>query len=66
MDAAQMSIGKNTMLMTKDDKIEYIRYLDQRGAFLITKSGPRVCDALGISKYTLYNYLEIARSGAQQ
>lgn len=65
MDAAQMSIGKNTILMTKDDKIEYIRYLDQRGAFLITKSGPRVCDALGISKYTLYNYLEIARSGTQ-
>ena len=62
MDQAQLTIGKNTALMTKEDKIAYIRFLDERGAFLITKSGPRVCEALGISKYTLYNYLEAARS----
>ena len=62
MDQAQLTIGKNTALMTKEDKIAYIRFLDERGAFLITKSGPRVCEALGISKYTLYSYLEAARS----
>ena len=66
LDQAQLTIGKNTALMTKEDKIAYIRFLDERGAFLITKSGPRVCEALGISKYTLYNYLEIARSSSQE
>lgn len=43
-----------------------IEYLDNRGAFLITRSSDRVCDALGISKFTLYNYLEQIRSNANQ
>ena len=60
-----MSIGKNTALMTKEDKIAYIHYLDEHGAFLITKSGQRICEALSISKYTLYNYLEISRGDAK-
>ena len=57
--------GKNTALMTKEDKIAYIHYLDEHGAFLITKSGQRICEALSISKYTLYNYLEISRDAAK-
>lgn len=61
IEAAQLRIGKNTALMTKEDKLEFIRFLDQRGAFLITKSGQRVCSILGISKFTLYNYLDIIR-----
>ena len=51
--------------MTKEDKIAYIHYLDEHGAFLITKSGQRICEALSISKYTLYNYLEISRGDAK-
>ena len=35
-----------------------ISQLDRKGALLITKSGPKICQALGISKFTLYNYLE--------
>ena len=63
---AQLSIGKNTGLMTKEDKIAYIHFLDEHGAFLITKSGQRICEALSISKYTLYNYLEISREVAKK
>ena len=63
---AQLSIGKNTALMTKEDKIAYIHFLDEHGAFLITKSGQRICEALSISKYTLYNYLEISREVAKK
>ena len=48
--------------MTKEDKIDIIRYLDEKGLFLITKSGGRTCEALNISKYTLYNYLDIIRT----
>ena len=61
MDCAQMDIGKNTALMNKEEKIRYIQYLDEHGAFLIAKSSIKVCEALGISKYTLYNYLDIVR-----
>ena len=48
--------------MTREEKIEFVRRLNNRGAFLITKSGERVQEFLGISKYTLYKYLEIANS----
>ena len=49
--------------LTKDEKLEIIRFLDSKGAFLITKSGDRVCEFLNISKFTLYNYLEMTRQG---
>lgn len=48
----------------KDDKLQVIKFLDSKGAFLITKSGDRVCDFLNISKFTLYNYLEMTRQDA--
>lgn len=54
-------IHKSTEQMTKEDKIAAIRFFDSKGAFLITKSGDRICEFLNISKYTLYNYLDAAR-----
>lgn len=47
--------------MNKEAKIRLIRFLDERGVFMIQKSGQTVCELLGISKFTLYNYLEEAR-----
>lgn len=58
---AQLEIGKHPSLMTKEDKIDFIRYLDTHGAFLISKSGPKICKTLNISRYSLYKYLDIAR-----
>ena len=54
-------IGKAPEEMTKEEKKQVISYLDQKGALLITKSGPKICRYLGISKFTLYNYLDILR-----
>lgn len=54
-------VGKPISLMNKEDKIKAISYLDQKGVFLITKSGNRVCELFGMSKYTLYNYLDEVR-----
>ena len=51
-------IGKPVALMTKDDKIRAIHFLSKAGAFLITKSGDKVSRYFGISKYTLYSYLD--------
>ena len=56
------SIGKPVALMTKEDKVQVVRLLNEAGAFLITKSGPKVCQYLGISKYTLYSYLDEIKS----
>lgn len=54
-------VGKPVALMSKEEKIRAIRYLSDTGAFLITKSGPKVCAYFGISKYTLYSYLDEAK-----
>lgn len=54
-------VGKPVSMMTKEDKLQAIRYLDDSGALLITKSGQRICEVFGFSKYTLYNYLEEIR-----
>ena len=58
IEHANAEIGKPAVMMTKEDKIRVVHYLNDAGAFLITKSGDRVASALGISKFTLYKYME--------
>lgn len=55
-------VGKPVALMNKEDKVQAIRFLNDSGAFLITKSGTKVCNYFGISKYTLYSYLDEAKT----
>ena len=51
-------IGKPPALMNKDEKIQAIQFLRDAGAFLITKSGDKVSNFYGISKFTLYSYID--------
>lgn len=51
-------VGKPVALMNKDDKVRAIQFLNQNGAFLVTKSGDKVAKYFGISKYTLYSYID--------
>ena len=52
-------VGKPVALMNKEDKVRAIQFLSQHGAFLITKSGDKVAKHFGISKYTLYSYIDL-------
>lgn len=54
-------IGTPPAKMNKEAKIKLLSFLDERGVFLIQKSGQRICELLDISKFTLYNYLEEIR-----
>ncbi len=54
-------IGKPVALMSKEDKVNCIRFLNDAGAFLITKSGDKISNYFGISKYSIYNYIDIKR-----
>ena len=62
LDHSVRIVGKPVAMMSKDDKIRAIRFLDSNGAFLITRSGPKVCQFFGISTYTLYSYLDEIRN----
>lgn len=61
----QKEIGKPVAHMTKREKKEAIGYLDKKGAFLVKKAGDKVCSFFGISKFTLYNYLDETRSAPE-
>ena len=52
-------VGKPAAVMNKEDKVKAIQFLSQNGAFLITKSGDKVAKYFGISKYTLYSYIDM-------
>ena len=54
-------IGKAASLMTKDEKVRAINYLNDAGAFLIQKSGDKVANYFGISKFTLYSYIDVKK-----
>ncbi len=51
-------VGKPVAMMNKEDKIAAIQFLSKAGAFLVTKSGDKVSKYFGISKYTLYSYID--------
>ena len=56
-------VGKPVAVMNKDDKVKAIQFLNQNGAFLVTKSGDKVAKYFGISKYTLYSYIDSKQEG---
>ena len=47
--------------MNRDRRIELIRFMDQRGVFLVKGAIERVAEKLGISKVTVYAYLDEVR-----
>ena len=48
--------------LQKDAKMRIVGELDQRGIFLIKGATDKVASVLGVSRYTIYNYLEQERS----
>lgn len=43
--------------MTREQKQHAVRMLDERGAFALRRSVESVADAMGVSRFTIYNYL---------
>lgn len=49
-------------LMEKEDKLIIVERLDKKGVFLVKGAIDYVARILGVSRYTIYNYLDEARS----
>ena len=59
---ALLATEKATHELTREDKVAVVAYLESRGAFLIRYSVERVAEVLGLTKYTIYNYLDEIRN----
>jgi predicted transcriptional regulator YheO len=59
---AQSEIGRPIAEMGRADRQRLVRFLDERGAFALRKAVEQVADALGVSRFTVYNYLGSVRS----
>jgi len=58
-------MGKTPAAMSRDEKMEVVKGLEERGAFLVKRSAEQVADALDLSRYTIFSYLkEIRRPAA--
>jgi uncharacterized protein YqgV (UPF0045/DUF77 family) len=57
----EAEVGRSLADMSRAEKRQVVRFLDQRGAFALRKSVETVADALGVSRFTVYNYLESSR-----
>lgn len=53
--------GKPLSMMKKLEKISAVRAMQQRGLFIVKGGVERAAEALGVSRYTIYNYLEALR-----
>ncbi|MEO3388139.1 PAS domain-containing protein [Mesorhizobium sp. CAU 1741] len=53
--------GKPAATMTREDKMEAVRHMNDRGLFLIRSSVDLAASHLGVSRFTIYNYLDQLR-----
>ena len=62
-DQCVASLGKPLDALTKKDRLKVISLLRERSAFSYRKSVPYVAGRLGVSRYTIYKYLEEVGEG---
>lgn len=55
-------LGGKLMDLPRTEKQAAIRMLDERGAFLLRKAIEDVAAMMGVSRITIYNYLNVIRS----
>ena len=56
-------LGKTPAAMTREEKMEVVKRLEERGAFLVKRSAEQVAEALDLSRYTIFAYLKEIRHG---
>lgn len=58
---AERLVGKPGPLMNKVERLKAISYLNEKGAFLISKSSEKIAEYFNISKFTLYSDLNTVK-----
>ena len=58
----EAQVGKPLDQMSRTEKQQLVRFLDERGTFQLRKAVEGVADMLGVSRFTVYNYLDSIRA----
>lgn len=61
LEAALKDIGKPITYMDKPDRVRLVSLVDKRGGFLLRGTPERLARAIGVSRFTVYNYLNEAK-----
>jgi hypothetical protein len=57
IDSVETELGGRLPSLSREDKQRAVRLLDERGAFTLRRAVEDVADAMGVSRITVYNYL---------
>lgn len=57
IDQVEKELGATLPELSRNDKQLAVKLLDQRGAFILRRAVEDVADAMGVSRITVYNYL---------
>jgi len=57
-----IDVTKSKGKLKKDDKVEFVAFLEEKGIFRVKGSVDWVAETLGVSRFTIYNYLDQIRS----
>ena len=57
IDSVERELGGKLNQLSRDRKQIAIRLLDERGAFMLRRAVEDIADAMGVSRITVYNYL---------
>jgi predicted transcriptional regulator YheO len=55
--AVESELGAPVSDLSREEKQKAVRLLYDRGAFQLRKAVEDVADAMGVSRFTVYNYL---------
>ena len=61
IEQVEADAGMRLAEMTREEKQAAVRLLDEQGAFQLRKAIEAVADAMGVSRITIYNYLNAIR-----
>jgi hypothetical protein len=57
IDVVETELGGRLPDLGREEKQRAVRMLDERGAFTLRRAVEQVADAMGVSRITVYNYL---------
>jgi predicted transcriptional regulator YheO len=57
IEAVEAELGGPLPTMSRENNQLAVRLLDERGAFILRRAVEDVADAMGVSRITVYNYL---------